>query len=189
MSRPGWIKLYNQTLDSDFWDMDDPFDYQHAFIHVLLSANWRPGHTKKNGRVFEVERGQLLTSTVKLAKTFHWSRDKVYRWIEVMKQYGMLEASSTGFGTLLTIVNYDKFQSDNQQNPTGVETGFNTGRKTAHKTGGKTGDETRSKTTDTGQQTEDSLSAPAEETDPEPMRGTPEWYAWADRHDKEDDDG
>ena len=29
----------------------------------------------------------------------------------------------------------------------------------------------------------------ADETDPEPMRGTPEWYAWADRHDEEDGDG
>jgi hypothetical protein len=32
-------------------------------------------------------------------------------------------------------------------------------------------------------------SADADETDPEPMRGTPEWYAWADRHDEEDGDG
>jgi hypothetical protein len=28
----------------------------------------------------------------------------------------------------------------------------------------------------------------ADETDPEPMRGTPEWYAWVDRHDEDDDE-
>ncbi len=162
-TRPGWIKLYNQTLDSDFWDTGDPFDYQHAFIHVLLSANWRPGRTLRNGRVFEVDRGQWLTSTVKLAKIFHWSRDKVYRWLDVMKQYEMLESSSTGFGTLITVVNYDKFQTDGPATPTGGETGVKTPVKTGVNTGVKTADATRSKTKDIRQQTEDSISACAEE--------------------------
>lgn len=112
-NQPGWIKLYKQTLESDFWlSEDEPFDWRSAFIHVLLSANWRKGTSRKNGHMITIERGQLLTSIRKLMATFHWSRKRVENWIKGMTEYGMLESQSVGFGTVLTVVNYDKFQCD-----------------------------------------------------------------------------
>lgn len=111
MSKPGWIKLYNQTVDSDFWIDPAPFSHRDAFFHVLMSANWRPGVTHIHGRKFTIERGQWLTSIRKLAVIFHWSRDRVYKWLEIMKDYDMIQSESVGFGTLLTVVNYEKFQN------------------------------------------------------------------------------
>ena len=178
MNRPGWIKLYNQTLDSDFWiDEDEPFDWRSAFIHVLLSANWRQGISRKNGHSITIERGQYLTSIRRLMAEFHWSRKRVENWLKGMKEFGMLTAESVGFGTVLTVVNYDKFQSDGATVEHTVE------HKVEHTEGHTQGHkvEQRSKTIDIRLQTEDSKSAPAEPApprmvEPEPEIGTPEWY-------------
>ena len=177
MNRPGWVKLYNQTLDSDFWsDNDEPFDWRSAFLHVLISANWRSGISRKCGHTIVIERGQWLTSIRKMMATFRWSRKRVENWIDGMKKYGMLESKSVGFGTVLTVVNYDKYQNDGAK----VEhTQGHTAEHTEKHTQGHT-EEPRSKTTDIRQQTEDNISARAgkpQEALPEPEPGTPEWYA------------
>lgn len=176
MTRTGWIKLYNQTLDSDFWTADsDPFDYRSAFIHVLLSANWRQGVSRRSGHIITIERGQLLTSIRKLGAIFRWDKHKVYQWLKYMDAADMIRSESVGFGTVLTVVNYDKYQNDTDTVAhTPAHTPADTAAHTpAHEVA------PRSKTKDIRQQTEDSKSAPAEpppERKPEPPIGSPEWY-------------
>lgn len=176
MNRPGWIKLYNQTLDSDFWADPDPFSLRDAFIHVLIAANWRDGVTRRNGHRVVIHRGQWLTSIRKLMDTFRWSKNRVYRWLKVMKDYGMIESENLGFGTLLTVVNYDRFQisQDTDGHRDGHETEDTVGHTDGHRDGHEVG--TRSKTIDRRQQTTDIKSAPAEKPLPEPPIGSPAWY-------------
>lgn len=161
--RNGWIKLYNQTLDSEFWDTDEPFDYQHAFIHVLLSANWKTGVSQRNGHIITVKRGQWLTSIRKLGSRFHWDKHRVYKWLEYMTAAGMITSESVGFGTLLTIVNYDKFQGDTDT-PTHTPTHEDTHAPTHTVTDTPTHEDThevapRSKTIDIRTKTEDRSSS------------------------------
>lgn len=111
MSRPGWIKIWNQTLDSDFWTIDQAFSYRDAFIHVLLSANYKQGITNRNGHTMTIQRGQWLTSIRKLGAAFRWDKHKVYQWLKFMETCGMITSQSVQFGTLLTVVNYDKYQN------------------------------------------------------------------------------
>lgn len=159
-TRPGWIKLYNQTLDSDFWlDEDEPYDWRSAFIHVLLSANWRKGTSRKNGHTITIDRGQWLTSIRKLMATFHWSRTRVENWIAGMSKYEMLTAESVGFGTVLTVVNYDKYQSDGAKVEHTVE--HKVEHTPEHTMEHKV--EPRSKNKDIRQQKEDSIFAPPEQ--------------------------
>lgn len=180
--KTGWIKLYCQTLDSEFWDTGDPFDYQHAFMHVLLSANWKTGRMLVNGKVFTIKRGQWMTSTVKLAARFHWSRNKVTRWLKIMHEFGMLDSEQTGFGTLITVVNYSKYQGDGGEERTGVETGVETGDETAIETRVETGVGAQSKTYRyTEVQNKDTILAPSVPT------AVCE-DAWTGEEDAEDDD-
>lgn len=174
--RPGWIKLYNQTLESDFWiDSDEPFDWRSAFIHILLSANWKPGVSRKCGHTITIERGQYMTSIRKLMSTFHWGRKRVEEWLRGMSEYGMLTSKSFSFGTLLTVVKYDFFQL-------GGATVGHTEEHTEEHTDGHAEEHTegpRSKTIDNRQQTEDSQSPACAGTPSaefrEPPIGSPEW--------------
>ena len=88
----------------------------------------------------------------------------------------MISSKSVGFGTLLTVVNYDKYQYDADtvaHTPT---------HEVAHKVTDTHTHEVvpRSKTIDIRQQTEDSKSASAEPPPAEgigPPIGSREWYA------------
>lgn len=177
MNRPGWIKLYNQTLDSDFWGgSDEPFDWRSAFVHVLLAANWRDGISRKNGHEIVIRRGQLLTSIRNLMATFHWSRKRVENWLKGMDAYKMLTAKSVGFGTVLTVVNYNIYQ---REGATVEHAEGHTEEHTAGHIEGHTEDP-RSKTKDRRQQKEDVNPAPAGRalvTRIGPTMGSPEWYA------------
>ena len=177
MSRPGWLKLYNQTLDSDFWiASDEPFDCRSAFIHVLLSSNWRKGTSKKCGRTITIERGQCLTSIRKLMSTFHWSRKRVENWLKWMSDYGMITHQSVGFGTVLTVENYDKYQCDGASEWHSEEHS----ERHSKERNEEHSEEPRSKTKDRRQQKEDIKSAhagPPPVTWIGPPIGSPEWYA------------
>ena len=166
MSDIGWVKVYRQTLDSEFWTRsDEPFDWRSAFIHVLLSANWKQGISRKNGHMITIGRGQWLTSIRNLMATFRWSRKRVENWLKGMDTYGMLTHKSVGFGTVLTVVNYDKFQSD----------GATVEHTEEHMT------DPRSKKEEERRQKEESQSPAAAGTPPavkrEPPIGSKEWLA------------
>ena len=172
MSTIGWLRLHRQTMDSDFWLIDQPFSFRDAFIHVLLSANWTPGTTYKNGHSIQIQRGQLLTSIRKLGNTFHWDKHKVYKWLEFMAATNMITTKSVGFGTVLTVVNYDKYQSD-----TDTVTHAPT-HEAAHTSTHEVAPRYKNKEERT--QKEESKSAPAGPPPVEkigPPIGSPEWYA------------
>lgn len=177
MNPHAWIKLYDKTLESDFWsETEEPFDWRSAFIHVLLSANWKKGISRRCGHTIMIDRGQYLTSIRKLMSTFHWSRKRVENWIEGMTTYGMLTSHSVGFGTVLTIVNYDKYQSG------GATVEHTEGHTEEHTEGHAKGhtEDPRSKNRDIRKQTEDSKFAHAGPPSVErigPPQGSPEWYA------------
>ena len=108
-----WIKLYHGLLTSEIWLRNEPFTYRSAFVHVLLSANWKDGKAVYAGKAIEIKRGQWLTSIRNLGTTFKWSNGKVLRWLNAMELYGMITSQSVGCGTLLTVVNYEKYQGEN----------------------------------------------------------------------------
>ena len=94
---------------------------------------------------------------------------------KTMKDYEMLESQNLGFGTLLTVVNYDKYQigPDSDGHSDGHTDEDTSGHSDGHSDG------TRSKTIDIRLQTEDSKSASAEQPPArmaEPSIGSPEWY-------------
>lgn len=108
---PGWIKLYRQILESSFWLEDEPYDLRSAFIYVLVSANWKPQvFHPRNGPMITVQRGQMFTSIRSLAEQFHRSTKWVRNWFRRMIDHGTLEVEVTTLGTLLTVVNYSKYQ-------------------------------------------------------------------------------
>lgn len=176
MSDIGWVKLYKQTLDSDFWNNTEPFSSRSAFIHVLLSANWREGKIYHDGKAITIKRGQWLTSIRKLSETFHWGIRRVYRWLDMMEKFGMITRENLKFATLLTIVNYSKYQDHGNTND---NTNDNTGDDTNDNTNDNANDN-RSKKKEERIQKEDSKSPADAGTPPavnEPPIGSKEWYA------------
>lgn len=109
MSDKGWIKLHRQIQEHWIWE-EKPFDRKSAWIDLILSANHQDKKILFNGSVITISKGSFLTSIRKLAEKWGWSRNKTYAFLETLENEQMINKSSNGMGTLLTIVKYSDFQ-------------------------------------------------------------------------------
>ena len=107
----GWIKLHRQIQSCDIWTGDEPFDRRSAWIDLLLMANHTDKMTIFEGKAVQVQRGQILTSVRKLAERWHWGKDRVLHYLHLLEALSMVDRDADTHRTLLTIVNYSKFQS------------------------------------------------------------------------------
>jgi DNA replication protein DnaD len=118
----GWIKLHRQIREHRFWSQPRRFSNAEAWIDLLLSASHKDHEVSMGTEVFTVKRGQVLTSQVKLAKRWRWNRETVNRFLKQslnMHEISSIQTSketSTGY-TLITIENYDKYQSEISDEP------------------------------------------------------------------------
>ena len=117
----GWVKLYRKLTESALWT-SEPFTKGQAWVDLLAMANHTDGRILINGGWFDIQRGQLHTSELKLASRWKWSKGKVTRFLNVLKMDGMLnvECSKGGTtnGTTLTIVNYSIYQDSDTTDST-----------------------------------------------------------------------
>lgn len=109
----GWIKLHRQIFDSDLWSDVVAF---RLFTYLLMMAAHQDG-IKING--IELKRGQYIRSYRNLAKDLGYvekrgvkqhSISTIKRNVEKLVKSGRVNAIETDYGTLFTIVNYDKYQ-------------------------------------------------------------------------------
>ncbi len=123
----GWILLYRSIRESWVWK-SKPFDPARAWIDLILDANHDEGKFYKDGNLITVQRGQTWTSYRVLSERWGWSKDKVARFLDALERDSMIRTNATPFGTLLTIVNYSKFQDVRDSIPDAERT--HTGRRT-----------------------------------------------------------
>ena len=106
----GWIILHRQLLDCEIWDTNETYTKRDAWIELLLLANHSDKEIIFNGRPMTIGRGQYLTSVRKLSEKFNWSKDKVRRYLTLLESRQMITKDCDRNRTLLTIVNYGKYQ-------------------------------------------------------------------------------
>ncbi len=106
----GWIKLYRQLQECWIWKGKEPFDKRSAWVDLLLLAMHNDKKMLIDNEIIVINRGSFMTSIVKLADRWTWSRGKVVRFLDVLENEQMLNTKRTPKGTLITIVKYDVFQ-------------------------------------------------------------------------------
>lgn len=106
----GYIKLFRDIEQNDIWNDDEPFDYRSAWIDLLLLASHKDHYIIKNGQAIESKRGQVNRSIKQLAVKWGWSRDKVKRFLEMLKKLKMVSTDKSTLGHVITIENYSKWQ-------------------------------------------------------------------------------
>jgi len=111
----GWIKLHRRLLDWEWFDDHNTF---RLFTYILLKANYEP----KNWHGIPIGRGQLLTSLPSLSDATGISVQSIRTSLTKLKSTGELTDKPTSTNRLLTVVNYDEYQT-NDNGPTGTSTG------------------------------------------------------------------
>lgn len=110
----GWIKLSRKIQESAFWD-EKPFSKSIAWVDLLLLANYEDKKAFLNGQLVICRRGDVNLSIKELAERWGWSRHKVSDFLNLLEQDMMVTQKRTSKRTVITIVNYDKYQCDDSQ--------------------------------------------------------------------------
>lgn len=121
--KQGFIKIDRQILEWRYHDYPNMFRF---WILLLLKANWKPAYFKG----VLVDRGSFITSARNLAKESHLSVNTVRRLLQLLENEHQIIRTVTQSWTLISIVNYAKYQdideNDGTLNDTYLDTSTDT---------------------------------------------------------------
>lgn len=93
-----------------------------AFAYMVLRAAWKPTRVRYKGKALSLNRGQLAMSVRDLAEAMDRDKGWVERLLKRLKSETMVETVSETGVLVITICNYDRFQSANDTGETHGET-------------------------------------------------------------------
>lgn len=112
----GWIRLDRSIRDNWLWG-SERHSKQSAWIDLLLRANHEDRPIMIGTRRIIVHRGQIWTSYKKLKEAWQWSNDRFYGFLNQLISDQMIAVNPTKTGTLITVLNYSKYQGFEHDNP------------------------------------------------------------------------
>ena len=99
-----YIKIYRTLLN---WEWFNDSKMIHVFIFILIKANY----SDSNWRGIEVKRGQLITGLLSISKHTGLSTQSIRTCLNRLKSTNEITIKSTNKYSIITLVNYDKYQS------------------------------------------------------------------------------
>lgn len=105
----GWVSIHRQIQEHWLWN-DKPFSYGHAWVDLILMANHTDNRFPLGNEVVTVEAGSLITSELKLADRWGWSKTKVRRFLTLLENDSMIVKKTDRKKTTINIVNYGVYQ-------------------------------------------------------------------------------
>lgn len=106
----GYILLYRSVQDNEIWTAE-AFSKGQAWIDLLLSANHDDRSFISGNDVIAAETGSVVTSELKLAERWKWSRNKTRAFLSLLEKLDMIERrTDKNRGTTIIIKKYKHFQ-------------------------------------------------------------------------------
>lgn len=112
----GYIKLWRAIWDNKYWPTKRAFTRLEAWADLLMLASYKDRSFEVRGVWVSLERGQVGRSVKGLSHKWKWSPGKVGRFLKTLKADRQIDYQTTNVTTLITIINYDMYQGDGDQN-------------------------------------------------------------------------
>lgn len=111
MSDDGWVKAWRSR-----WTHPAFRNLRDAAIWSFLVDNavWRDTDTRFEERRVQLSRGQIIVSERFLAKGFCCDRQVIRRVLEILESDQMITREKPSGATIISICNYDRFQSSSE---------------------------------------------------------------------------
>lgn len=106
----GYISLYRSIQDHKLYPHNRAFTLFEAWVDLLMKANHKDVEMIVEMSIKTINRGDILTSEVKLSGMWRWSRTKVRDFLRLLESDEMIIKKSTSKYTIITICNYDNYQ-------------------------------------------------------------------------------
>ncbi len=114
----GYIKIWRRIQDSFINQDSEAF---HLFCTLIMLANYKDNEFMFNGKKMLCKRGQFITGVSKLSLITGISRSKVFRLLKCFKNETLIEMINMHRFSLISIVCYDDYQSNETINETPVK--------------------------------------------------------------------
>ena len=110
----GWIKLHRKIQDNELW-FAERFTKAQAWVDILLLASYKqsPDPLFIRGNEIRLKRGQSAYAITTLAKRWKWNERTVDRFLAKLQENKMISYHKSSLTTIITINNYDLYQSKN----------------------------------------------------------------------------
>lgn len=138
----GYYQMARGWMENDVFS-SEPYTEREAWLWLIEQAAWKPSRAKIKGSVVALERGQASFAVRFMADKWQWSKSRVDRFLKRLVAENMVKIASknrdnsgttaghaAGQGqSIITICNYDKYQSpkdqvrDNDETPRDQEAG------------------------------------------------------------------
>ena len=114
MGSKGWVKLYREQFSH--WVSKIPFCDGYAWTYLYSQANHKRGLVNLRNEYIEINRGEFLTSKLKLQKIFGWTRRHLENFLNTLKKDQNITYRVTNRYIVITIINYDIYQGYDENN-------------------------------------------------------------------------
>ena len=108
----GFITLHRSVQKHWIWQEPEALKFWMA---LLMQVNWEAKTTVFNKRLITVERGQVVFGRKVWSERLQISEMKLRRYLDMLKAEGMINQQTTSRYSLITVLNYDEYQNNNQQ--------------------------------------------------------------------------
>lgn len=112
--RIGWFKFYRQIFDNPICTKDA--EYFFVWLYILTEARFEETRDLFKNEEIILAKGQLLTTVKYIATELNINESKVNRILKKLEIEKQIERQTSNKKTLITILNWEKYQSDEKQN-------------------------------------------------------------------------
>jgi|SRR5699024_7874700 len=107
-----WFSIHRSIKKHWLFQEERTYSRFEAWFFILMETNHSEVKQPIGNQIVTIERGQFFTSKLKLSEKFNWSRKKLDAFLRMLERDNMVHIKSTTKYTVITVVNYDFYQSD-----------------------------------------------------------------------------
>ena len=111
--RKGWIKIHRRILDNPI-AFKDP-DHFTVWMYLLLEVAHEEYPVMFGGKKVILKPGQVTKGRVQIARETGVEQNKVYRILKLLESEHQIEQQKSNKCTLITVLNWEQYQHDEQQ--------------------------------------------------------------------------
>jgi len=108
----GWVSIHRRMQEKG-WYTDS--HYVHLWVHIIMKCNHAGTEILWNGGIQKIHRGQFVTGRKALSEETGISQSKIERILKCFESEQQIEQQKTTKFRLITVKNYEKYQSRGQQ--------------------------------------------------------------------------
>jgi len=111
----GWYRMYRGWMDHPAFK-NEPYTEREAWEWLISEARYESRTLCIIGQPVTLERGQISHSHRFLAQKWGWNPSKTLRFLKKLEKWSMIEAQSEAGQNIITICNYNKYQTTEKEN-------------------------------------------------------------------------